>query len=209
MSERGQRQAGSVPKQAERRESAKESADARRPRMNETRAAAESAGPMEPAERERPADGIRLIGTEEESRLDPHEIDFLPQFEQGRGPRQPFVNRHGVVIGDHEYDSPHSPLANWSEETDPAIMAGEEWVHPFKDIGFHAAANRDYFEKGIPPQGVPYLHPVHDAAYRAGSGHRADAGGPDAARGGGRASPDKDAERGETKDAKDGGGCRE
>lgn len=97
--------------------------------------------------------------------LDPFEIEFLPEFRQGRGPEEPFVNEYGVVIGDHMYESEHSPLEQWSEETDPAIMSGDQWVHPFKDIGFHTEENRDYFEKGIPPQGGMFLHPDKDVAY--------------------------------------------
>lgn len=100
--------------------------------------------------------------------LDPYEIQFLPQFRSGRGPRGPFVNSSGVVIGDHMYESPQSPLSRWSAETDPAIMAGDQWVHPFKDIGFLSGENRDYFEKGIAPQGGVFMHPDKDAAYRAG-----------------------------------------
>jgi hypothetical protein len=56
-------------------------------------------------------------------------------------------------------------LENWSKETDPFIMAGDEWVHPFKDIGFHTAENRDYFEKGIPFQSDLFMHPDKDVAY--------------------------------------------
>ncbi|MDD9271079.1 DUF3905 domain-containing protein [Paenibacillus sp. GCM10023248] len=100
--------------------------------------------------------------------LDPFEINFLPQFEQGRGPREAFVNEHGVVIGDHEYSSPNSPLEQWTEETDPTVMAGDEWVHPYKDIGFHSAENRDYFEKGIVPQSGIYTHPDKDVSYEPG-----------------------------------------
>mgnify|MGYP002620981720 FL=1 len=96
---------------------------------------------------------------------DPFEINFLPQFLRNRGPREPFVNKHGVVIGDHEYESEHSPLQNWSTDVDPAVMAGDEWVHPFKDIGFHTDENRDYFEKGIPPQSGVFMHPDKDVAY--------------------------------------------
>lgn len=92
--------------------------------------------------------------------LDPFEIHFLPEFEHGRGPREAFVNQYGVVIGDHEYASPHSPLEKWDQNTDPAIMAGDEWVHPYKDIGFHTAENKAYFEQGIPPQGGVFMHPV-------------------------------------------------
>lgn len=97
--------------------------------------------------------------------LDPYEIEFLPQFREGRGSRAPFVNQYGIVIGDHNYESPDSPLSQWSEDTDPAIMAGDEWVHPYKDIGFMTAENRDIFEKGLPPQGGIFTHPDKNAAY--------------------------------------------
>lgn len=99
--------------------------------------------------------------------LDPFEIEFLPEFREGRGPRAPFVNEHGVIIGDHEYESPNSPLENWSTDTDPAVMSGDQWVHPFKDIGFRTAENRRLFEEGIPPQGGIFMHPDKDAAYKA------------------------------------------
>jgi hypothetical protein len=98
--------------------------------------------------------------------LDPFEINFLPQFLDGRGPREPFVNSQDVVIGDHEYESDQSPLQQWSKDTSPEVMSGDEWVHPFKDIGFHSVENRDYFEKGILPSN-PTQHPDKDAAYQA------------------------------------------
>jgi hypothetical protein len=104
--------------------------------------------------------------------LDPFEINFLPQFENNRGPRQPFVNEHGVLIGDHDYESPRSPLMQWDKNTDPSIMAGDEWVHPYKDIGFHTAENRDYFEKAIPPQSGIFMHPDKDVAYEYKLGQR-------------------------------------
>lgn len=97
--------------------------------------------------------------------LDPYEIEFLPKFRQGDEPRGPFVNSQGVVIGDHDYESPNSPLEQWDRNTDPAVMAGDEWVHPYKDIGFHTKENRDYFEKGISPQSGTFMHPDKDVAY--------------------------------------------
>ncbi|WP_166242838.1 DUF3905 domain-containing protein [Paenibacillus turpanensis] len=97
--------------------------------------------------------------------LDPFEIEFLPEFQQGRGPREAFINEHGVLIGDHDYESPNSPLNSWSKDTDPAVMAGDEWVHPYKDVGFQTAENRNYFEKGIQPQGGIFMHPTHDVAF--------------------------------------------
>jgi len=103
--------------------------------------------------------------TAESGDLDPYEINFLPEFREGRGPREPFVNQYGVVIGDHDYESPQSPLENWSTDTDPSVMAGDEWVHPYKDIGFHSSENRDYFERGIPPQGGIFMHPDKNTAY--------------------------------------------
>jgi hypothetical protein len=102
---------------------------------------------------------------QEQPDLDPFEINFLPQFEQGRGPHDPFVNEHGVVIGDHDYESANSPLEQWTAETDPEVMAGDEWVHPYKDIGFQTAENRDLFEKGIQPQSGIFMHPDKDVAY--------------------------------------------
>ncbi|MBO9605884.1 MAG: DUF3905 domain-containing protein [Paenibacillaceae bacterium] len=99
--------------------------------------------------------------------LDPFEIEFLPQFRENRGPEAPFVNEHGVVIGDHDYESPQSPLEQWSADTDPAAMAGDQWVHPFKDIGFQSAENRDLFEKGIAPQSGIFMHPDQNTAYGA------------------------------------------
>ncbi len=106
------------------------------------------------------------IGSERESELDPFEIEFLPEFEQGRGPRRAFINKYGVVIGDHLYESPESPLQQWDEEVEPSIMSGDQWVHPFKDIGFRTDENRDYFEQGIPPRKGQFMHPTQDAAYR-------------------------------------------
>lgn len=111
-----------------------------------------------------------------DAELDPFEIEFLPQFRHNRGPRKPFVNQYGVVIGDHDYESEQSPLERWSVDTDPSVMSGDEWVHPFKDIGFHTAENKDYFEKGIPPQAGIFMHPDKDVAY--GAYNRETGGGP-------------------------------
>ncbi|ALS24240.1 MULTISPECIES: DUF3905 domain-containing protein [Paenibacillus] len=102
-----------------------------------------------------------------DSELDPFEINFRKGLDRNRGPREPFVNEHGVLIGDHEYQSEHSPLEQWTENTDPAIMSGDGWVHPYKDIGFHTTENKELFEKGNIPQGAPFMHPDKDAAYPA------------------------------------------
>jgi hypothetical protein len=98
-------------------------------------------------------------------KLDPFEIQFMPRFRQGRGPETPFVNEHGVIIGDHDYESGHSPIYEWSKDTAPEVMAGDEWVHPFKDIGFHTRENLEYFEQGISPQAGTFMHPDKDVAY--------------------------------------------
>lgn len=100
--------------------------------------------------------------------LDPFEIEFLPQFQEGRGPRGAFINEHGVVIGDHEYESEASPLNQWNEDVDPFVMAGDKWVHPYKDVGFQTAENREYFEEGIQPKGGIYMHPTKDVAFEGG-----------------------------------------
>jgi hypothetical protein len=96
--------------------------------------------------------------------LDPFEIEFRQEYKEGRGPRAPFVNEYGAVIGDHDYESPNSPLERWSEKTDPAVMSGDQWVHPYKDIGFRTRENRDLFERGIAPASGLFMHPTKQTA---------------------------------------------
>ncbi|GAB2701477.1 DUF3905 domain-containing protein [Paenibacillus thermoaerophilus] len=119
--------------------------------------------------------GVRPAKTRDDPSLDPYELEFRPEFREGRGPQGPFVNSYGVVIGDRDYESPNSPLEQWSRDTDPAVMAGEGWVHPFKDVGFSSAENRELFEQGIPPgqPGAMFMHPDKNTAYGA---YRADNG---------------------------------
>jgi hypothetical protein len=95
----------------------------------------------------------------------PHQSDAPVFKDSGIKMEKPFINEHGVVIGDSFYDSPNSPLNNWSEDVDPSIMAGDEWVHPTNDIGWNTAENRDLVEKKIPSQGVPFMHPDKDVSY--------------------------------------------
>ncbi len=74
------------------------------------------------------------------------------------------MNAYGVVIGDHDYETEDSPLEQWSTETEPSIMAGDQWVHPYKDIGFRTPENRDLFEKGIAPSSERFMHPTHSTS---------------------------------------------
>jgi hypothetical protein len=113
--------------------------------------------------KEDPEDVIRALG---DPGLDPYEINFLPQYRRGNKPMGAFINSYGVVIGDHEYESPTSPLERWSKETDPFIMTGSEWIHPYKDIGFRTAENRDRFEQGKAGKSGIFMHPTVDAAYK-------------------------------------------
>jgi hypothetical protein len=95
----------------------------------------------------------------------PHQADAPVFKDSGVKMEKPFINEHGVIIGDSLYDSPNSPLNNWSDEVDPSIMAGDEWVHPTNDIGWNTSENRDLIEKRIPPKGVPFFHPDKDVSY--------------------------------------------
>lgn len=73
----------------------------------------------------------------------PHQMNF-PSFKgTGKPMQQPFINQYDVVIGDSKYNSTNSPLNNWSDEVDPAIMAGEEWIHPTNDIGWISEENQE------------------------------------------------------------------
>jgi hypothetical protein len=94
----------------------------------------------------------------------PHQIT-APSF-KGTGIKMqpPFINSQGVVIGDSHYSSDNSPLENWSDETDPAIMSGDEWVHPTNDIGWNTAENRELLEEKRKPQAYPFMHPTKDVS---------------------------------------------
>jgi hypothetical protein len=76
---------------------------------------------------------------------------------------EPFVNSKGVVIGDSRYSSPNSPLNNWSEDVDPSVMAGDEWVHPTNDIGWASGENTDLLESKKREQPAKqFMHPTHE-----------------------------------------------
>lgn len=92
----------------------------------------------------------------------PHQIS-APSF-KGTGIKMnpPFVNKYGVTIGDSNYSSPDSPLEKWSDETDPSIMSGDEWVHPTNDIGWNTPENRELLENKRKPQASPFMHPTKD-----------------------------------------------
>lgn len=94
----------------------------------------------------------------------PHQISSPDYKDTGIDPEAPFINEHGVVIGDSFYDSESSPLNNWSVETDPAEMAGGEWVHPTNDIGWNTTENLELLE-GQKPQGNRFMHPTKDVSY--------------------------------------------
>ncbi|MGG1400147.1 DUF3905 domain-containing protein [Bacillus salipaludis] len=92
----------------------------------------------------------------------PHQIS-APSFEgTGIKMEKPFVNKHGVVIGDSMYASENSPLENWTDETDPEIMAGDEWVHPTNDIGWNTTENKELLESKRKPKAYPFMHPSKD-----------------------------------------------
>jgi hypothetical protein len=96
----------------------------------------------------------------------PHQIN-APSFKGTRIKMQPpFINSFGVTIGDSKYASPNSPLENWSDEIDPSIMAGDEWVHPTNDIGWNSTENRELIEEKRRPQGGLFMHPTQDVSHK-------------------------------------------
>ncbi|WCK54399.1 DUF3905 domain-containing protein [Aneurinibacillus sp. Ricciae_BoGa-3] len=96
----------------------------------------------------------------------PHQMRSPEAWEARPDLKEPFVNEYGVVIGDNFYDSPQSPLNNWSKDADPAIMAGDQWVHPTNDIGWNTAENQELLKEGILPQSGIFMHPTKDVSYR-------------------------------------------
>lgn len=95
----------------------------------------------------------------------PHQINSPSWKDTGIKMKEPFVNEYGVIIGDSFYDSDTSPLNQWSDEIDPAIMSGEQWVHPTNDIGWNTPENRELIESKRKPFGVPFTHPDKDVSY--------------------------------------------
>ncbi|WP_462409058.1 DUF3905 domain-containing protein [Neobacillus sp. Marseille-QA0830] len=94
----------------------------------------------------------------------PHQIN-APSFKgTGIKMKAPFVNKYGVVIGDSHYSSDNSPLENWSKDTDPAMMSGDDWVHPTNDIGWNTAENHELLESKKKPQAYPFMHPTIDVS---------------------------------------------
>ncbi len=95
----------------------------------------------------------------------PHQIN-APSF-KGTGIKMepPFTNKYGVTIGDSYYASENSPLENWSDETDPSIMSGDEWIHPTNDIGWNTDENRELLESKRRPQASPFMHPTKDVSH--------------------------------------------
>ncbi|PLS16826.1 DUF3905 domain-containing protein [Bacillus sp. M6-12] len=97
----------------------------------------------------------------------PHQIN-APSFQNtGIQMSSPFVNSSGVIIGDSMYASENSPLENWTEETDPEVMSGDQWVHPTNDIGWNTTENRELLEQQRKPQGYPFMHPDKEVSSRA------------------------------------------
>ncbi|OEH92008.1 DUF3905 domain-containing protein [Bacillus solimangrovi] len=97
----------------------------------------------------------------------PHQISS-PDFKKSNiKPQEPFVNKHGVVIGDSLYNSKNSPLNQWSIDTDPEIMAGDEWIHPTNDIGWNTEENRKLLEKESTDSHERFMHNSEDTSYRA------------------------------------------
>ena len=94
----------------------------------------------------------------------PHQIN-APNL-KGTGSKRlpPFVNSFGVTIGDSYYTSKESPLENWSDNVDPAVMSGSEWVHPTNDIGWNTPENKELIENKLLPQTNPYMHPTKNVS---------------------------------------------
>ncbi|MFD3447497.1 DUF3905 domain-containing protein [Microbacteriaceae bacterium 4G12] len=89
----------------------------------------------------------------------PHQMNF-PSFKKtGITMQEPFRNEYGVIIGDSQYNSANSPLNNWSDDVDPAIMAGEEWIHPTNDIGWTSPENQELLKQKKNETQDMFMHP--------------------------------------------------
>jgi Protein of unknown function (DUF3905) len=93
----------------------------------------------------------------------PHQISAPDYKNATRSIQRPFVNEFGVVIGDSFYDSPESPINQWSAETDPSVMAGDQWVHPTNDIGWNSIENQELLEDKETER-ARFMHPTFDVS---------------------------------------------
>ena len=94
----------------------------------------------------------------------PHQINAPNLKGTGSKRLQPFVNSFGVTIGDSHYTSKESPLENWSDNVDPAVMSGSEWVHPTNDIGWNTPVNKELIENKLLSQTSSYMHPTKNVS---------------------------------------------
>ncbi|WP_242142492.1 MULTISPECIES: DUF3905 domain-containing protein [unclassified Bacillus cereus group] len=95
----------------------------------------------------------------------PHQINFPSYKGSGKKMQEPFTNQYDVVIGDSQYNSPNSPLNQWSDDIDPAIMSGEEWIHPTNDIGWISEENQKLLKNKSKKTEDIFMHPqfgIHD-----------------------------------------------
>ena len=89
----------------------------------------------------------------------PHQMNF-PSFKgTGITMQPPFTNEYGVIIGDSQYNSKNSPLNDWSDDIDPAIMAGDQWIHPTNDIGWISEENQELLQKNNNDSEDTFMHP--------------------------------------------------
>ena len=93
----------------------------------------------------------------------PHQISAPDYKTSPLSIQEPFVNEFGVIIGDSFYDSKNSPLNQWSTDTDPSVMAGDQWVHPTNDIGWNTRENRELLENKQ-FKGARFMHPTLDVS---------------------------------------------
>ena len=94
----------------------------------------------------------------------PHQIN-APSFNgTSIKMKPPFINSFGVTIGDSCYTSKESPLENWSDEIDPSIMSGSEWVHPTNDIGWNTPENHELLNNSRKSNSKMFMHPTIDVS---------------------------------------------
>lgn len=93
----------------------------------------------------------------------PHQISAPDYKNSTRKIQKPFVNEFGVVIGDSFYNSADSPHNQWSTETDPQVMSGDDWVHPTNDIGWNTTENKELLEDKQVSR-AQFMHPTLDVS---------------------------------------------
>jgi hypothetical protein len=69
-------------------------------------------------------------------------------------------------VDDNALNAPwrNTPLDNWSKDTDPSILSGDQYVDNDHDLGTTRRENLERLAGQRNPVAAPFMHPTHDTS---------------------------------------------